>query len=249
MKFFLRALMLVVLNCSLLEGTPSSVFWTVCTTDVYSTGTGHIDADNYFTVFNRRGEGSSFSPDIGFEFGVFSFGDFSAETGVDYLGGTDYPLFFNAGIAVAEDKLFEHAPSLKVGIFDAGSRYRGHNRTNQNIVDIIIGKSLPDWLGGRFCLGGFSGSRAMGKNRQGLFPINVLFILLRIVKAKSTLNGFFVPIMHLERTLSAVGALGFIIILIRILAFLPDLYGSTRKKLMEIGNGLFKSTSVFLSLM
>lgn len=151
---------------STLNGTPSTVFWTPCTTDVYATGTGHIDEDNYFTIFNRRGDGSSFPPDTGFEMGIFSWKDWSLEGGVDYLGGADDPLFFNAGVAVGEDKLFSHAPSLKVGFFNAGTRYRSH-KTNQNIVDLIVGRSLPDWIGGRIFVGGFSGSRAMGKNHQG----------------------------------------------------------------------------------
>lgn len=150
-----------------LDGTPSSVFWTNCTTDVYATGTGHIDEDNYFTVFNRRGRGSAFPPDTAFELGIFTWQDFSAEAGIDYLGGTDDPLFFNAGIAVAEDKLFCRAPSFKIGIFNVGTRHH-RTRTDQNIVDLIVGKSLPDWVGGRLFLGGFSGSRAMGKNRQGV---------------------------------------------------------------------------------
>ncbi|MBA3817137.1 MAG: hypothetical protein H0X29_11590 [Parachlamydiaceae bacterium] len=167
MRRFLVALTLLALNFSILESTPSSVFWTVCTTDVYSTGTGHIDEDNYFTIFDRRGHGSSFPPDTGIELGIFSLKDLSAEAGIDYLGGADDPLFFNAAIAIDENKLFRHAPSCKIGIFNAGTRYHGNHRTNQNIVDVIIGKSLPDWLGGRFFIGGFSGSRAMGKNRQG----------------------------------------------------------------------------------
>jgi len=159
---------LLVINLSLVEATPSSVFWTVCTTDIYSTGTGHIDQDNYFTVFNRRGHGSSFPPDTGFELGVFCWRDLRVEAGVDYLGGTDDPLFFNIGAGISEDKMFCHAPSFKIGFFNAGTRYQGYNRTNQNIMDIVIGKSLPDWLGsGRLCVGGFSGNRSIGKNRQG----------------------------------------------------------------------------------
>lgn len=168
MKNFFVVLALLTISLSQLEATPSSVFWTVCTTDVYSTGTGHIDEDNYFTVFNRRGHGSFFPPDTGFELGVFSWKDLSFETGVDYLGGMDDPLFFNIGAGIPEDKMFCHAPSFKVGFFNAGTRYHGHNRTNQNIVDIVIGKSLPNWLGGgRLCIGGFSGNRSIGKNRQG----------------------------------------------------------------------------------
>ena len=158
----------LAIHLSHVDATPSSVFWTVCTTDVYSTGTGHIDEDNYFTVFNRRGHGSSFPPDTGFELGVFSWEDLSVEAGIDYLGGADDPLFFNIGAGIPEGKICCRAPSFKVGFFNAGTRYYGDNRTNQNIVDVIIGKSLPDWLGsGRICVGGFSGSRSIGKNRHG----------------------------------------------------------------------------------
>lgn len=167
MKSFILTLVLFITSSFTLQATPSTVFWTVCTTDVYATGTGHIDDDNYFTVFNRRGHGSSFAPDVGLELGIFSWGDWSAEAGADYLGGTDDPLYFNAGIAIAEDKLFCHSPAVKLGFFNAGTRYHGHHRTNQNIVDLIIGKSLPEWIGGRLCLGGFSGNRSIGKNRQG----------------------------------------------------------------------------------
>lgn len=171
MKSFLNKLgvmFLLLASTSMLEGTPSSLFWTNCTTDVYATGTGHIDEDNYFTVFNRRGHGQAFAPDTGLEFGVLTWGNWSVEAGVDYLGGADDPLYFNVGAAIGEDKLFCYAPSLKVGFFNAGTRYHGHGRTNQNIVDLIIGKKLPECIGeANFYVGGFSGSRAMGKNRQG----------------------------------------------------------------------------------
>lgn len=163
---FFGALFLLI-NSAQLQATPSSMFWTICTTDVYSTGTGHIDADNYFTAFNRRGHGESFAPDIGVEVGIFSWGIISSEAGIDYLGGNDDPLLFNAKLAVAEDKFFCKAPSFSVGIFNVGTRHHGSGRTDQNIVDIIFGKSLPEAIGGRIFVGGFSGSRAMGKNRQG----------------------------------------------------------------------------------
>lgn len=154
-------------GCGCLDGNPSTVFWTVCTTDVYATGTGHIEEDAYFTPFNRRGHGASFPPDTSFELGAFSWKEVSAEAGVDYLGGTDDPLYFNMGLAIADDKLFKGAPAFKVGCFNVGTRNRGSGRTDENIVDLIMGVTLPEGIGGRFCLGGFSGSRAIGKNRQG----------------------------------------------------------------------------------
>lgn len=162
-KFFV----ILTINFSIICATPSSIFWTNCTTDVYATGIGHIDEDNYFTVFNRRGNGSAFPPDTGFELGIFSWGDLSAEAGVDYLGGTNDPLFFNVGISISENKLFSNAPSFKVGFFNAGTRYHGFGRTNQNIVDFIAGKTLPEWIGGRLFIGGFAGSRAMGRDQKG----------------------------------------------------------------------------------
>jgi hypothetical protein len=164
----LVTILLLIAPFAFLESSPSTVFWTVCTTDVYATGIGHIDEDNFFTVFNRRGHGSSFPPDTGLELGILTRKNWSVEAGIDYLGGTDDPLFFNIGAAIPENKLFYHAPALKIGFFNAGTRYRGSNPTNQNIVDVIIGKTLPDCIGGgRLCIGGFSGSRALGKNRQG----------------------------------------------------------------------------------
>lgn len=58
---------------------------------------------------------------------------------MNYLGGTDEPLFFSTGIALPEDKLFCHAPSFKVVFFNPYNRCHAHNRTNQNIVDIVGG--------------------------------------------------------------------------------------------------------------
>lgn len=166
MKWF-SAIFLILTSFTTLEATPSTVFWTVCTTDVYATGTCHIDEDNYFTVFNQRGYNSFFPSDTGLELGIFSWNDWSAEAGVDYLGGTNNPFYFNAGIAIAEEKLFALAPALKIGIFNVGTSTERTNRTDYNIVNVIAGKSLPKWLGGRVCVGGFSGSRGLGKNRQG----------------------------------------------------------------------------------
>ncbi len=152
---------------SILNGTPTSIFWTNCTTDVVECGSAVFMEDNFSTVFNRRHHGSSFAPDTGVEFGVLSYKDLGVEAGFDYSGGDDDPLYFNIGAAIEEDKLFRQAPSFKVGFFNAGTRTSGHKATNQNIVDFIFGKTLPENIGGRLFFGVFSGSRAIGKNRQG----------------------------------------------------------------------------------
>lgn len=150
-----------------LHATPTSLFWTNCITDVEPTGKGNIDVDNYFTVFNRRGHGQSFFPDVGIVIGIFSWADLHAEAGIDYLGGADDPLFFNAKVGMEENKLFRHAPAFSLGVFNIGTRTEGPNKTNQNIFDYIFGKTLPDWIGGRLFVGGFLGNEAMGKDQQG----------------------------------------------------------------------------------
>lgn len=84
---------LLLLNLGLVEATPSTTYWTVCTTDIQADGVWHIGVDNYFTVFNRRGHGSSFPPDVGLTYGLFNWYDLASEVGIDYLGGTDDPIF------------------------------------------------------------------------------------------------------------------------------------------------------------
>lgn len=168
MKQFKKILAMVCVlaaNFVCVEATPSSVFWTFCTTEVVPTGVGKFDADNYFTLLNKRHHGEFFNPDFGIEFGIFTWDNISAEAGFDYLGGDDHPFFFNAKVGVLEDRFFCNSPSMSVGIFDIGTNDSGRERTNFNIVDIVLGKTLPSY--GRFYIGAFSGSKAMGKNRAG----------------------------------------------------------------------------------
>lgn len=154
-------------HATVVRATPSSTFWTVCTTDIQPVKTLHFGCDNYFTVFNRRGHGQFLATDIGLEYGLFSWHDLSAEVGIDTLCSTDDPWFFNAKLGLPEGKLCRHAPAVNVGIFNVGTRTRGRDKTNQNIVDLLFGKSLPEPIGGSLFVGAFSGASAMGRDRQG----------------------------------------------------------------------------------
>lgn len=149
------------------EATPSSLFWTDCITDVLETGYGRIDVDNYFTVFNRRGHGQFFNPDVGLLVGLFTWHDLSVEAGFDYFGGADDPLFFNGKFGMKEDKLFKHSPSFSFGILNAGTRTRTKNRTNQNVLNLVLGKSFENFLIDNLYVAGYSGSHALGRVRQG----------------------------------------------------------------------------------
>lgn len=162
------AFLFIFFSGSLLA-TPTSLFWTVCTTDIEKEGEMLLEIDNYFTVFNRRGRGSFLSPDIGMLFGLFNWNGLGGEAGFDYLGGTDDPLFFNAKIGVQEGWMFESAPGFCVGIFNIGTRSRGNYPTDMNVVDLVFGKTLPCIVGGgQLFLGAFSGSRALRPENQGI---------------------------------------------------------------------------------
>lgn len=146
-----------------LNATQTSLYWTNANTDVVPTRLLNFDVDNYFTVFRAPSRGEFFAPDIGLEWGIFTLEDISAEVGLDYLGGFDYPWFFNGKIGMEEKKLFSNAPSFSIGFYDVGTG----GRFNFNIIDIVIGKTLPQWIGGRLFFGGFLGNHQFGKNRGG----------------------------------------------------------------------------------
>lgn len=147
-----------------LEGTPTSMFWTVCTTDVCPTGTGHIDQDNYFKVFDW----GAFYPVIGFELGISSVKHLSFEAGLDIIGGLEKPLFFNAGVAMPEGQLFCNAPAFKLGVFNVGMwSNKWLKGTDVAVVDFIIGKSIPGLIGGRFFVGSYFARKAVGPDRKG----------------------------------------------------------------------------------
>jgi hypothetical protein len=148
---------------------PTSEFWTNCTTDVLDTGLLRASEVDYFTVFNKRKHGSQFPINPGLSYGLFAYKDIKCEVGVDYFGGLDDPILFNGKLGIEENKLFawKWTPSFSVGIFNVGTRTRGAGRTNLNIVDIAFGHTLPEAMGGRIFIGAYSGSHALGKNRQG----------------------------------------------------------------------------------
>ncbi len=151
-----------VITSSSAFATPTSLFWTNCTTDVQPKGTYHIGIDNYSSLGNRTKNGSSFAPDFGLTAGLLSWEGLSAEVGIDYLGGVTHPTYFNGKIGLAEGKLFELSPSLSIGVFNVGT---SHN-TNQCVGDVVIGTTLPANLG-RLFAGGYTAKRAIGKHRSG----------------------------------------------------------------------------------
>lgn len=145
---------------------PTSLYWTVCITDVMPTGWGNLQVANYFTAFNEPvGRGQSFFPDVGFTMGLFTIKDWKAEVGVDYIGGSDYPWLFNGKIGIDENKLSARAPSFSLGIYYVGTK---PGVTNFNIVDAVIGKTIPkSFGGGRIFFGAYIGNHVVGPQQGG----------------------------------------------------------------------------------
>lgn len=159
----------LVISSNPLHSTPSSLFLTNATTEVQPYGTLNIALIDYFTVFNRRGHGSSLPTDFGLTLGCLQWKDLKGEIGIDYLGGQDDPLYFNTKLGISEDKLFNHAPSASIGIFDVGTRRKGRFPTNYNVIHGEIGHSLPKAFQGRIYFGGYTGSHAIGPVQSGFW--------------------------------------------------------------------------------
>jgi hypothetical protein len=148
-----------VLTASIAHATPSSTYWTPMTLDIQSYGVPHIGVDNYFTVEGKSG-GSvrSFSPDVGVTVGVLPFEKLQMEVGIDYLGGADYPWYFNAKIGSPEDVWFKGSPALQLGIFNVGTKTSGTTRTDFDVAYLVIGKTIEPI--GRFSIGPYIGNHS-----------------------------------------------------------------------------------------
>ncbi len=164
----LAALLLITLAVILVCGerdlshaTPSTTYWTPATSDIQPFGVPHIGIDNYFTLGNKGASKGALPTDVGLTIGVLPYEKVQLEVGVDLLEPTNDPFFFNFKLGTPEGALFEGSPALNVGMFNIGTRSKvkgpGDLRTDFDIADIIIGKTLPINLG-RIHVGGYYGN-------------------------------------------------------------------------------------------
>ena len=142
--------------------TPSTTYWTPCVFDVQPYGVWHITQDNYFTVDKKGTEKGDLTTDVGLTVGVLPFEKLNLEVGFDMNEPLDDPLSFNAKFGTPENSLFQGSPALNLGIFNVGTQ---EDSTDYNIVDFIVGKTLPAKLG-RLHLGLYAGSNTL-KNSGG----------------------------------------------------------------------------------
>lgn len=161
--------LVLLLFAGIAYATPSSTFWTPMTPDIQPYGVLHIGVDNYFTIDKKASDGGnphSFPTDAQLTLGVLPFEKLQMEVGVDYLGPSDYPWYFNAKIGAPEGVLFKGSPALEIGIFNVGTKSNDANQNNgtdQDILYGVIGKTLP-FIDGRLSVGPYIGNSAVMKN-------------------------------------------------------------------------------------
>lgn len=161
MKILLFCLLFSLICAAFTHATPSTEYWTPCIIDIQAPGTTHLGIDNYFTVAGKNGQ--AFPTDIGQEWGIKLTPKLMAEIGFDLMAPSNDPLSFNAKVGLAEGAIGKGAPGLALGIFNVGT-HRGVN--NQNIIDVVIGKTLPNNLG-RFHVGGYWGNSDVLRSSNG----------------------------------------------------------------------------------
>lgn len=141
--------------------TPSTTYWTPCVMDIQPYKVWHFGEDNYFTVHNPSKDNvPAFASDVQLEVGVLPFEKIQMEAGIDAIYPSTHPYLFNAKIGTPEDSLFKGSPGINVGIFDVGTSSSGpanQGRTDYDIADFIVGKTLPFNLG-RLHAGLYSGN-------------------------------------------------------------------------------------------
>jgi len=160
----LAALMLAA-GQTLTRATPSTTYWTPAISDVQPYGVWHLGIDNYFTVDRKSasGEQGDFPTDLGITVGILPCEKIQMEVGVDALYPSDHPYYFNAKIGTPENALFGGSPALNLGIFNVGT-VKGE--TDYNILDLVVGKTLP-WGLGRIHAGGYIGNRKLLVSSEG----------------------------------------------------------------------------------
>lgn len=166
-KSFALALGVVTILSGIAGATPSTTYWTPATSDIQPYGVSHLGIDNYFTLQKASEDPVPLPTDVGFTIGVLPYEKLQMEVGVDILEPTEDPFYFNAKIGTPEGSLFEGSPALNIGVFNVGTKTSGTGRTDQNIVDLIVGKTLPGGLG-RLHLGYYSGNdKILGDDNHG----------------------------------------------------------------------------------
>ncbi|MBI3399324.1 MAG: hypothetical protein HY026_08890 [Deltaproteobacteria bacterium] len=146
--------------------TPSTTYWSPATSDIQSYGVWHIGIDNYYTLGGDAGKTGDLPTDIGLTVGVLPFEKLQLEVGIDLLEPATEPVYFNAKLGTPENSLFEGSPALNIGIYNVGTKRDGAARTDQDIMHVMVGKTIPMNFG-RLHVGGYMGNDKILVDKNG----------------------------------------------------------------------------------
>jgi len=155
--------LLTVMVCGSALATPTGQIW-IPSTDAKGFKEVTINETNIVRFSNATDAGPNYY-DLGIVAGVLPFEAVKLEIGVDFLTtGTkakidDYPFYFNAKLATAEDIVFKGMPAFAVGIYNLGTYDKPEVglSTRQNIVYGLVAKTIP--VIGRISAGGYYGAK------------------------------------------------------------------------------------------
>lgn len=157
-----------MLGAATVYATPSTTYWTPAVSDVQPYNVWHIGIDNYYTLANKSHTGD-LPTDLGLTVGVLPYEKLQLEVGIDWMEPSTDPLMINAKLGTPEGTLFDGSPALNIGIFGVGFDSKtsdGDGRTDQNILHVMAGKTLPMSLG-RIHVGAYSGNNKVLLDKNG----------------------------------------------------------------------------------
>ena len=134
-RIALGGLLLALLGFGeLAKATPSTAFYTPCTTYIQPFKVPHLTYDSYFN------DEVDFPTDVGLAVGLLPWEKFQAEAGFDLFLPSEYPWQFNARAGVPDDALFKNSPGINLGIWGMGTE---DDVNNFDILQLNVGKTIP----------------------------------------------------------------------------------------------------------
>jgi hypothetical protein len=176
-KIMATAAVMVALASSVALAIPTSQTW-IPSTDAKGFKEATINVINIARFSNAADAGPNYY-DIGVVAGVLPFEAVKMEIGIDYLTtGTkqrldEYPIYFNAKLATAEDLGVKGMPAFAVGAYNLGTFDKPEVglSTRQNIIYGLAAKTLP--VVGRLSAGGYYGAKRALANGTNTVDTNM----------------------------------------------------------------------------
>lgn len=176
-KILAATLTVLALTSGVAMATPTGQIW-IPSTDAKTLKEVTINLTNIARFSNGSDAGPNYYM-VGVTTGVLPFEAIKLEIGVDYMTTgikaniDNYPFYFNAKLATAEDMGFKGMPALAVGVFNLGTYDKPEVglSTRQNIAYGLVAKTIP--FVGRISAGGYYGAKRALANGTNTIDTNM----------------------------------------------------------------------------